>query len=195
MEQWNGWPLVKAKDRKAWRSWLAKHHQHEQGAWLVMPHKGIARDEPSYADAVEEALCFGWIDSVKHRFDAHHAVQFYGPRKPKSKWSITNHERVRRLIDAGLMAPAGQAMIDLAKRTGTWDVLVSAQNDVMPDDLRLAFSRNDTALKHFRAFPPSSRRLILEWIATAKRPATRAKRIAATVDLAAKNIRAQHPVR
>src|SRR5262245_24479192 len=125
MGRWKGAPLVKAKDRKAWRTWLAKHHDKEKGAWLVMPHKAIARDEPDYVAAVEEALCFGWIDSVKHKYDAHHAAQFYGPRKAKSKWSLTNHERVARMIQEGLMMPAGQAMIDLAKRNGSWELLVT----------------------------------------------------------------------
>ena len=193
MDTWKGSPLVKAKDRKAWRAWLTKHHNKQKGAWLVMPHKAVAKNEPDYIAAVEEALCFGWIDSVKYKFDAHSAVQFFSPRKPKSKWSVTNHERAERMIKEGLMMPAGQAVIDLARRSGTWDVLIAAQNDVLPEDLQRAFKKNKTALKHFIAFPPSSRRLILEWIASAKRPETRAKRIAETAALAAKNVRANHP--
>lgn len=195
METWKGSPLVKAKDRKAWRAWLMKNHDKEKGVWLVMPHKAVARNEPDYIAAVEEVLCFGWIDSVKYKYDEHHAAQFYSPRKAKSKWSVTNHERVERMIKEGLMMPAGQAVIDLAKRSGTWDVLVGAQNDVVPDDLQAAFKKSKKAYEHFQAFPPSSRRLILEWIASAKRPETREKRIAETVELASKNVRAHHPTR
>lgn len=195
MDTFKGAPVVKAKDRKAWRTWLMKNHAKGKGAWLVMPHKAVARNEPGYITAVEEALCFGWIDSVKYNYDAHHAVQFFSPRKAKSKWSVTNHERVERLIKEGLMTPAGQAVIDLAKRSGTWDVFVGAQRNVVPDDLQALFNTNKKAQRYFDAFPPSSRRLILEWIASAKRPDTRAKRIAGTVELAAKNIRANHPVR
>ncbi len=195
MNTWKGSPLVKAKDRKAWRAWLAKNHDKEKSAWLVTPHKGKATTDLDYNSAVEEALCFGWVDSTANTYDASNTVQYYAPRRPGSKWSITNHERVARMVKEGLMTPAGQAMIDLAKRTGTWDMFVGAQNAIVPDDLQRAFTRSKTALKHFTAFPPSSKRLILEWIASAKRPETRSKRIAETVSLSAKNIRANHPVR
>ena len=192
MATWKGSPLVKAKDRTAWRAWLQKHHAKETKAWLVIPHKGKARTDLDYNSAVEEALCFGWVDSTANKFDEVSSVQYFAPRKPQSKWSLTNHERVERLVKAGLMTPAGQAAIDLAKRTGTWEVLVTAQKTEVPDDLRKAFARSKKAQQHFEAFPPSSRRLILEWIASAKRPETRAKRIAETVALAAKNVRAHH---
>lgn len=142
---------------------------------------------------MEEALCFGWVDSTANTYDAVSSVQYFAPRKPQSKWSLTNHERVERLIASGLMMPAGQAVIDLAKRTGTWEVLVSAQKTEVPADLQRAFNKSKTAHKHFSAFPPSSRRPILEWIASAKRPETRSRRIAETVALAAKNVRANHP--
>ena len=193
MEQWKGVPLVKAKDRKAWRAWLAKNHAKEAKAWLVIPHKGSRKTDLDYNSAVEEALCFGWVDSTANKFDDVSSVQYFAPRKPQSKWSLTNHERVERLITAGLMTPAGQAVIDLAKRSGTWEVLVTAQKTEVPEDLHRALTKSRTALKHFTAFPPSSRRMILEWIASAKREETRKKRIAETVALAAKNIRANHP--
>lgn len=195
MDTWKGAPLVKAKDRKAWRAWLKKNHTKEKSAWLVTPHKSKATTDLDYNSAVEEALCFGWVDSTANKYDASNTVQYYAPRRPGSKWSITNHERVERMIREGLMTPAGQALIDLAKRTGTWELLVGAQNNLVPEDLQRAFAKSKTALKHFTAFPPSSRRLILEWIATAKRPETRATRIARTVELAAQNIRANHPAR
>jgi uncharacterized protein YdeI (YjbR/CyaY-like superfamily) len=195
MDQWKGFTLLKAKDRKAWRVWLMKNHAKEKGVWLVIPHKGVSATAPDAAVAVEEALCFGWIDSVKRKYDAHSAVQFFGPRKLKGKWSAINRERAARLVKEGLMTPAGQAMIDLAKRTGTWESRVESHNAVVPADLQRAFNKNKTAHKHFSAFPPSSRRVILEWILNAKRPETRVKRIAETVKLAAKNIRANHPTR
>ena len=193
MDTWKGSPLVKAKDHKAWRARLAKNHDKEKSAWLVTPHKGKATTDLDYNSAVEEALCFGWVDSTANKYDASNTAQYYAPRGPGSKWSITNHERVARLVEEDLMMPAGQAVIDLAKRSVTWDVLIDAQNDVLPEDLQRAFKKNKTAIKHFIAFPPSSRRLIMEWIASAKRLETRAKRIAETVALAAKNIRANHP--
>ena len=193
MSSWKGAPLVKAKDRKAWRAWLQQHHAMETRAWLVIPHKGKAKSDLDYNSAVEEALCFGWVDSTVNKYDAVSSVQYFAPRKAQSKWSITNHARVERLVREGLMTPAGQAVIDLAREHGTWEVLVAAQNTVVPDDLQRALSKTKTALKHFNAFPPSSRRMILEWIASAKRPETRRKRIAETLKLAARNLRAHHP--
>lgn len=190
-----GAPLVKAKDRRAWRAWLQKNHTKEAKAWLVIPHKGKASTDLAYNSAVEEALCFGWVDSTANKYDDVSTVQYFAPRKAHSKWSLTNHERVVRLIASGSMMPAGQAVIVLAKRTGTWEGLVAAQKTEVPADLQRAFKKSKTALKHFTAFPPSSRRLILEWIASAKRPETRSKRILETVALAAKNIRANHPQR
>lgn len=186
---------MKAKDRKAWRAWLQKNHAKATKAWLVIPHKGRTSADLDYNSAVEEALCFGWVDSTANKYDAVSSVQYFAPRKPQSKWSLTNHERAARLIQEGLMMPAGQAVIDLAKRSGTWEVLVTAQRTEVPADLQRALNKSKIALKHFTAFPPSSRRMILEWIASAKRDETRKKRIAETVALAAKNIRANHPQR
>ena len=183
---------MKVKDRKAWRAWLLKNHVKEVKAWLVIPHKGSRATDLDYNSAVEEALCFGWVDSTANKYDPRNSVQYFAPRKPGSQWSITNHARVERLTEEGLMTPAGQAVIDLAKRNGTWEVLVAAQNTVVPDDLQRALNKRRTALKHFTAFPPSSRRMILEWIASAKRKETRKKRIEETVKLAAKNVRANH---
>lgn len=193
MEEWKGAPLVKAKDRKAWRAWLQKNHAKRAKAWLVIPHKGKVRTDLDYNSAVEEALCFGWVDSTANKYDEVSSVQYFARRKPQSKWSLTNHERVERLIKQGMMTPAGQNVIDLAKSSGTWQVLVSAQKTEVPEDLQRALNKSKAALKHFTAFPPSSRRMILEWIASAKQEETRAKRIAETVQLAAKNIRANHP--
>lgn len=192
MAEWKGKPLVKAKDRRAWRAWLQKNHGDGTGAWLIIPHKGVDPKAPDYAVAVEEALCFGWVDSIANKYDDHSSVQYFAPRKPKSLWSASNRERVERLVKEGLMTPAGQKLIELAKRAGTWEALVPVQASVVPDDLQKALNRNKTARKHFEAFPSSSKRIILEWVLNAKRPETREKRIAETVKLAAKNIRANH---
>src|SRR5215217_7675665 len=112
---------------------------------------------------------------------------------PRSTWSKVNRERVERLTAAGLMMPPGQALVDHAKQTGTWDLLADAQNLFVPPDLQGALDQNPQAHQHFRAFPPSTRRTILEWITLAKRPETRATRIHQTVTEAAHNRRANHP--
>lgn len=175
-----------------WREWLALNGRTQRSIWLVVHRKG-SETGIDLAQAVEHALCFGWIDSKTIRRDGQSTYQTFTPRNPRSTWSQVNRDRVEKLLDAGLIAEPGQELIDLAKRIGTWDCLAEAQNGIIPADLQLEFDRCEAAAKHFRAFPPSSKRLILEWIALAKRPETRLRRIHTTVTEAAQNRRANHP--
>ncbi len=181
-----------AESRNQWRQWLTKNHKSAKAVWLIIYHKGSSTPSVYYDEAVEEALCFGWIDSIAHKRNTESKYQFFALRKPKSNWSKANRERAEKMIALGQMKPAGQAMIDLAKKNGTWTALVEVQNSVIPADLQKAFNKNKTAFKHFMAFPPSSKRIILEWILNAKKTETRSKRIDETVKLAATNIRANH---
>lgn len=193
METKNGIQAFNAKNRKEWRKWLEEHHQAETAVRLIIYHKHSKTQGVPYVDAVEEALCFGWIDGIKHKRDEESSYQLFKQRSPKSNWSKSNRDRAAKLIKAGLMTKAGQAMIDIAKRTGTWDALIDVENEVIPDDLQKLFARNKTAYKNFQAFSASSRKIILGWILSAKRPETRLKRIEQTVALAADNIKANHP--
>jgi uncharacterized protein YdeI (YjbR/CyaY-like superfamily) len=179
-----------AKNRTAWRKWLEKNHTIKENVWLVMYRKESDTPSINYVEAVEEALCFGWIDSVKNKIDEESSCQYFSKRKPKSAWSKVNKQRVEILSKQKLIAPAGQAVIDSAKKSGTWNALDEVENLVVPDDLKKAFSKNKTASKYFEAFPPSARKIILYWISSAKQTVTREKRIKETVILAAKNIRA-----
>lgn len=183
---------VEAADRKAWRKWLTKNHTAKDAVWLIIYHKDSKTPSVYYNEAVEEALCFGWIDSKPNRRDSESYYLFFSKRKGKSNWSEANRERAERMIEAGLMKPAGQAMIDLAKKSGSWNALVAVQQSQIPDDLLTLFSKNKKAYKNFQSFPPSSKRIILEWILNAKKDETRLKRIKETVTLAEKNIRANH---
>jgi uncharacterized protein YdeI (YjbR/CyaY-like superfamily) len=192
MELHNGLPTYHAKNRKEWRQWLTKNHQSEKSVWLIIYHKSSATPSVYYEEAVEEALCFGWIDSIAHKRDTESKYQFFAVRKPKSNWSKANRERVERMMAKKQMKPAGLAMVELAKKNGTWTALVDVQNSVIPPDLQAAFKKNKTAFKNFEAFPPSSKRIILEWILNAKKPETREQRIKQTVELAEKNIKANH---
>ena len=192
MELKNNIKTFHAKTRKEWRAWLKKNHQSEKSVWLIIYHKQNKTPSVYYEEAVEEALCFGWIDSKGNKRDSGSFYLYFAQRKPKSNWSKPNKERVERMIEAGLMTETGQQMIDLAKKTGTWSALDDVQNAVIPADLKALFTKNKTASKNFAAFPPSSKRGILEWILNAKRPETRDKRIKQTVELAAKNIKANH---
>src|SRR5215207_9057705 len=130
---------VYPQTRAAWRKWLTSHHQSSAGVWFVSWRKRAGKGGPGYEDAVEEALCFGWIDSVGRTLDDDRAMLWFSPRKPGSGWARTNKERVERLTAAGLMTPAGQRVIDAAKADGSWTRLDDVENLVVPDDLAAAF--------------------------------------------------------
>jgi uncharacterized protein YdeI (YjbR/CyaY-like superfamily) len=138
----------------------------------------------------EECLCFGWIDSKPGRIDDRHTAPLCTPRKPGSGWSKVNKDRLDRLLADGPVAPAGLAAIDQAMRDGSWNKLDEFDRLTMPEDLALALKRLPPARSHFDAFPKSTRRGILEWIGSARTPATRARRIAETARLAQENVRA-----
>ncbi|MGZ4133281.1 MAG: YdeI/OmpD-associated family protein [Actinomycetota bacterium] len=186
---------VEAKDRAAWRRWLQRHHASSRGVWLLVRKKGGDRPGVTYVEAVEEALCFGWIDSRANPLDEHRYRLTMTPRKPGSVWAATNKERVARLTAEGRMAPAGLAAIEAATADGSWDALTAVDALEVPPDLADALAANPAAARHFEAFPPSSKKMILFWIASAKRPETRAKRVEETVRLAERNVRANHPRR
>lgn len=193
METFKDLPVVAPKTRAAWRKWLEKDHDKVKAIWLVMYSKESGVKSITYPEAVEEALCFGWIDSVVYKRDEDSRYQYFTKRKPNSMWSALNKRRVAAMIEQGLMTKPGQDMIDLAKKTGTWDTLTEIDKHTVPPDLQKALNKNKTALKHYEAFPPSARHMILTWIQSAKRPETRQKRIDETVRLAKDNIRAQQP--
>lgn len=161
-----------------WRDWLETNGRRERSVWLVVHREP---DGLNLETATEHALCYGWIDSKTVRRDERTTYQCFTPRNPRSTWSKSNRERVERLAAAGLMRPAGEELVAEARRTGVWDLLADAQNLIVPPDLQLALKNEPQADENFRAFPPSARRTILEWITLAKRPETRARRIADTV--------------
>jgi uncharacterized protein YdeI (YjbR/CyaY-like superfamily) len=193
METYKDLPAFYPKTRAEWRKWLQKNHEKVKAVWLVMYKKDSGQKSIEYAEAVEEALCFGWIDSVVNKRDEDSRYQYFTLRKPKGRWSALNKKRVAAMLKRGLMTKTGQDMIDLAKKTGTWDTLTEIDKHTVPPDLQKALNKNKTALKYYEAFPPSARHVILAWIQDAKRPETRQKRIDETVRLAKDNIRAQQP--
>jgi len=179
------------KTRSQWRKWLEKNHSTSAGIWLIYYKKDSGKRKFDYTDAVEEALCFGWIDSLPRKIDDERSSLKFTPRKPKSVWSKLNKQRIEKLIEQKLMTPAGLAKIELAKKNGSWNTLNSSDfhtdNNSMPDDLRKALSKNKEALKKFTAFPPGYRKQFLFWIDSAKRPETRMARIRQTALMAAAN--------
>ena len=182
-------PLVPADDRATWRAWLDANHAAATGAWLVTWRKGHG-PVLDYGDAVEEALCYGWVDSTAGRVDEARTKLYFAPRKPRSVWSASNKQRAQRLIAAGLMQPAGLAAIERAKANGAWTELDEVEQGIVPADLAAALEAHPSAAERFAAFPWSARRAILVWIAAAKRPGTRASRVLETAVRAARNERA-----
>ncbi len=190
MEIYAGIKTFYAKNRKTWRSWLEKNNDKEKSVWLIIYRKDTAKKSVNYAEAVEEALCFGWIDSKANKRDEESFYQFFTRRNLKSNWSRVNKERVAKLIDDRLMTSRGLETIELAKRSGTWTALDKIENLELPIDLKKALKQNAEAAKYFDAFPRSVKKGILEWIQNAKKEETREKRIKETVSLALNNIRA-----
>ena len=184
-------PYVHADDRATWRAWLEANHATAHGAWLVTWRQRSGRTGLDYEAAIEEALCFGWVDSTGGRFDDDRGKLYFAPRKPRSVWAATNKARVERLIADGRMAPAGLAAIDRAKANGSWATLDGPERLEVPDDLAAALAGQPPAAANFAAFPASTRKMMLGWVAMAQRPATRAARVAEIAAAAARNERAR----
>ena len=179
-------PLTRAE----WRSWLEQNWSRTEGIWLVSYKKDTGKPRFEYDEAVEEALCFGWVDSKPNKLDDQRSLLWFAPRKRGTGWSKPNKERVERLIAQGLMAPPGLAKIEAAKQDGSWTALDAVEALEIPPDLAEALASYPAAGKNFDAFPRSVKRGILEWIVNAKKPETRAQRISETARLAEDNIRA-----
>ena len=186
----DGREIVEVADRAAWRAWLAAHHEQPVGIWLAMPRKGSSLAAPTYDQAVEEALCYGWIDSTANTLDDEVSLLYFARRKRGSTWARTNKERLERLERDGLIALPGRTVIERAKEDGSWTALDGVEALEVPDDLAAALAANPTAAAYFDAFPPGAKKQILWWVVSAKRPETRTKRVAETVPPAEQNVRA-----
>ena len=192
METKGGFTYYHPKTFEEWYAWLGKNSEKEKSVRLVLPNKNSKEKGITTDEAVLAALCYGWIDSLAGKYDADSSFLTFTPRNPKSNWSKVNRARVGNLIKQGLMKPSGKKMIDLAKKTGTWDFLADVEEGIVPTDVAKALDKNKQAKANFEAFPPSSRKRILTWIIIAKRPETRSNRIEQAVAMAEKNIRANH---
>ena len=166
-----------AKDRKTWRKWLEKNHSKSPGIWLIYYKKNSGKSRVEYNDAVEEALCFGWIDSTMRPLDEVSYIQRFSPRKAKSVWSALNKTRIEKLLKEGLMTSAGLEKIDLAKKNGSWISIDHVENLEIPADLEKAFSKNKKAWIKFQAFGKFRRKQMLYRLGNAKLPETRKLRI------------------
>ena len=186
----DGRPALQAETREQWRAWLEEHHEALPGVWLVSWKSSTGKPRMSYEASVEEALCFGWVDSKAGTLVEERTMLWFSPRKRGSGWSRPNKERVERLEREGRLADAGRRVIEQARRDGSWNRLDAVEDLVVPDDLARAFEARPGARGHWDAFPRSARRAILEWIAQARRVETRAKRITETAEAAQRGERA-----
>jgi len=176
--------------REEWRKWLEFHHDKSDGIWLVYYKKNTRIPSVAYNEAVEEALCFGWIDSKVQTIDELRYRQIFTPRKPRSVWSELNKQRVEMMIEAGKMTPAGLVKIEVAKKNGQWEKSYNWKEPAgLPDDLKTALLQNPQVWENFNRFSKSSQNTYIYWISAAKRAETRQNRISKVVDLSAKNIK------
>jgi uncharacterized protein YdeI (YjbR/CyaY-like superfamily) len=184
-----GFPIYHAEEPDAWRAWLAANHATARGVWLASWKRPTGRPAVAYEDAVEEALCFGWIDSTVNTLDGDRGLQLMTPRKPRSSWTRRNRERVALLEAEGRMTEAGRRAVEVAKTNGWWLLYDSVEDLVEPHDLAAALEQAPQARTHWDAFPPSARKQMLWWVVSAAKPETRARRIATIVADAAQGRR------
>lgn len=163
--------------KQQWRDWLAQNHIEKQAIWLITYRKNAGKPTISWSEAVDEALCFGWIDSVRKKLDEERSIQFFCKRKPRSTWSRVNKEKVAELTAGGLMTEAGLACVTIAKQNGSWELLDDVEALIVPEDLEAALNAKAGAVAVFLGLPKSAKKAMLHRLLFAKRPETRAKRI------------------
>ena len=174
---------LEVHDRAAWREWLTEHHATVPAVWLVY-RKGAPDRSLTYDESVEEALCFGWVDGLVRGIDDDRYMRRFTPRRPKSKWSASNKERVARLIERGAMAPPGSRVVEAAKADGSWDLIPDAERQwSMPAELEEALAGDPEASEAFRSLSDSHRRAYVRWVASAQRETTRRRRATKALDM------------
>lgn len=177
------------KNRNAWRSWLSKNHDSKQSVWLIYYKKNSGKPTVKYSDAVDEALCFGWIDSKVKPIDEEKFMQFFCKRKPTGTWSKINKEKIQQLIEMGLMTKAGYEIIETAKANGSWTILDEVEALIIPADLEKEFKKWPGAKKYFLQISRTDKRNVLQWLVLAKKSETRQKRITEIAELAAQGLK------
>jgi uncharacterized protein YdeI (YjbR/CyaY-like superfamily) len=174
-------PIYHPEDRAAWRAWLEANHDTTRGVWVASWKKASGRDPVGYEDLVEEAICFGWIDSTANTLDDDRGLQLMTPRKPKSGWTRLNRRRVAALEAQGRMTAAGRRAVEVAKSNGWWTIYDPVEDLLEPDDLTAALAASPRARTAWDGFPPSARKQMLWWVVSTGKPETRSSRIARIV--------------
>lgn len=180
------------KSQTDWRQWLKKNHQSKQSVWLIFHTKKSNVPSLSWSDAVDEALCFGWIDSTRKKINNISFMQFFSKRKPKSNWSKINKEKVQQLIDSKRMTKQGYESVEIAKQNGYWTILDEIEEVIIPEDLEIAFKKYNGSKDYFLSLSKSTRKVILSWIILVGKQETRQKRIEEVVESATLNLKPKH---
>ncbi len=165
------------ENKKDWRNWLELNHNKKEAVWLIFYKKKSPNHNLSWSESVDEALCFGWIDSTKKTIDSEKFKQYFSKRKAKSNWSKINKDKVKTLIDQGLMQEEGYKSIEIAKENGSWTILDEVEALIVPEDLKEEFAKHKGSLEYFESLSKSIKKILLYWIVSAKRTETRQKRI------------------
>jgi uncharacterized protein YdeI (YjbR/CyaY-like superfamily) len=176
-------------DKKDWRKWLELNHNNKEAVWLIFYKKKSSNYNLSWSESVDEALCFGWIDSTKRTIDSEKYKQYFSQRKVKSNWSKINKDKVKTLIEQGLMQKEGYKSIEFANENGSWTILDGVEALVIPEDLEKEFSIYKGSLEYFGSLSKSVKKILLHWVVSAKRKETRQKRILEIVENASNNLK------
>jgi len=179
-------------DSRAWREWLMENHQTKQAVWIVFHKKSSEKKSITWSEAVDVALCFGWIDSKKISVDNETSHQYFSRRKPKSTWSKINKQKIIHLIENGLLHEAGHKSIEIAKENGFWTLLDEVEELIIPEDLEAEFATKPHAKEFYVSLSKSVKKAILQWIVLARQPQVRQKRIAEIVECAEQNLKPKH---
>jgi len=177
-------PELYFKTTAEWRDWLRENQATSNGLWLIFFKKESGKPSLDYEASIEEALCFGWVDSIIRNIDAEQYARKFTPRRPDSKWSELNKNRIAKLIRENRMTPGGLALVETARQNGQWDK--SDRPDIsfdIPDEFQTTLAENPKALQYFRQLTPTGRKQYLVWINVAKQPETRTRRIREAVTL------------
>lgn len=176
-------------NQQDWREWLELNHKNKESVWVIFYKKSSANVNLSWSESVDEALCFGWIDSTKKTIDNEKYRQYFSKRKEKSNWSKVNKEKVKTLIEQGLMREEGYKSIEIAKENGSWTILDEVEALVIPTDLYEEFLNYKGSMDFFNSLSNSAKKILLYWIVSAKRKETRQKRILEIVENASNNLK------
>ncbi|MFT5824210.1 MAG: hypothetical protein ACI8ZM_005476 [Crocinitomix sp.] len=176
-------------DKHDWRKWLELNHNEKEAVWLIFYKKKSSNYNLNWSESVDEALCFGWIDSVKRTIDNEKYIQYFSKRKANSTWSKINKDKVDYLNSENLMQDAGYKTIEIAKKNGSWSILDEVEALLIPEDLKKEFNERAGSLEYYESLSKSGKKILLAWVVLAKRPETRQKRIIEIAENASKKLK------